>query len=264
MADSTPTFWTSTLLANAPGLVHAVTKGCWNMSRTTGSGIDTTDVRRRRVCEILSVPFERLTTGRQVHGTKVAVRTPNRDRKGALAINADNRPGNQSPEPIPGVDGLVTDEPNVPLMVLSADCCLMVLYDPARPAVGVAHAGWRGTAGGLGGELVRAMSEAFQSRPEHLLAAMSPCAGACCYEVQEDVVAVFEENRCDLASVLERRDGSTFLDLAEANALQLESAGVTRDRIDVANICTVCSEDYFSYRREGPSTGHFALIAAIR
>lgn len=290
MADSTPTFWTSTLLANEPGLVHAVTKGCWNMSRTTGSSLDTTDVRRRRVCEILSVPFERLTTGRQVHGTKVAVRTPSRDRKeaiddpsrdrkeaianpsrpdvrrdkGALAINADNLPGNQSPEPIPGVDGLVTDEPNVPLMVLSADCCLMVLYDPARPAVGVAHAGWRGTAGGLAGELVRAMSEAFQSRPEHFLAAMSPCAGACCYEVQEDVVAVFEENRCDLASVLERRDGSTFLNLTEANALQLESAGVTRDRIDVANICTVCSEDYFSYRRDGPSTGHFALIAAIR
>ncbi|MCH7527220.1 MAG: laccase domain-containing protein, partial [Planctomycetes bacterium] len=72
---------------------------------------------------------------------KEAIANPSRDRKGAIAITANNLPHNPSPEPISGVDGLVTDEPNVPLMVLSADCCLMVLYDPARPAVGVAHVG---------------------------------------------------------------------------------------------------------------------------
>lgn len=253
MSDTEPRFWRSSLLAKQPRLVHAVTKGPWNMSMTAGPAVDTTQARRRHVCEILSVPFERLTVSRQVHGTRVAVLQPRPNRQGAFA----------GQEPIPGTDGLVTGQPNVPLMALSADCCLMVLYDPARPAVGVGHAGWRGTAAGLATALIRTMVDTFESRPEELLAAVSPCAGVCCYEVQDDVVSAFQENRHDASSIFERRNGSTFLNLAKANVLQLESSGVRRSRIDAADICTICSDEFFSYRRDGASAGHFALIAAI-
>ncbi|MEE9293986.1 MAG: polyphenol oxidase family protein [Phycisphaerae bacterium] len=261
---SPPSFWTSPLLAGEPRLVHGVTQDAGNMALTVGPDQAGTVDRRRRVCEALSLPFERLTLGRQVHGTAVAVVTG--DRIGCGRENSTTR--------IADVDGLMTDQPDVPLMVLSADCCLMVVYDPRRPALGVGHAGWRGTAAGMARNLVKTMVDSFGCQPEALLAALSPCAGVCCYAVGTDVEEAFEEHgrasrpwhpeRGHVTSTIRQRRGSAmYLDLAQANRLQLQSCGLGADRVDVAGVCTICCDTYFSYRRDGESAGQFALIAAL-
>lgn len=236
-------YWTSPLLSREPHAVHAITRGDFNMALTVGPDMPGTVERRRRVCEDLELPFDRLTVGRQVHGTHVVV--------------VDG-------ERIGDADGLVTDQPDVPLMALSADCCLMTVFDPVRPAIGVAHAGWRGTVAGIAGVLVRTMVDNYDARPETLVAAIGPCAGVCCYAVKEDVLAAFEDNGHDTSAIIEVRGDVTYLNLAEANRRQLEDSGVRCERVDVARNCTICSDDFFSYRRLGSRTGQFALVAAVR
>ena len=247
-------YWTSPLLSREARAVHAITRGDFNMALTVGADMAGTVERRGWVGRDLELPFDRLTVGRQVHGDRVIVVDGELIGSGRDRVNLR----------IDEADGLVTDRPNVPLMALSADCCLLTVFEPARPAIGVAHAGWRGAAAGIAGVLVRTMVDNYDARPATLVAVIGPCAGVCCYAVKEDVVAAFDDNGHDASAVFERREDATYLDLAAANLRQLESAGISRGRIDVAGICTICSDDFFSYRRLGPRTGQFALVAAIR
>ncbi len=253
MDESVLNIWRSTLLADQPSLIHAVTRRDFNMALSVGPDAAGSAERRRRLCEALDLPFENLTVSAQVHGADVAVVTGSR--VGAGRDRTETR--------IAGVDGLVTDEPNVPLLVLAADCCLVLAYDPKHRAIGVAHAGWRGTASGIGGRIIQHMVALYESRSEDLLVALSPCAGVCCYEVGEDVALTFDAAGFDTRSLLEIRDRKMYLNLAQANADALVRLGVRREHIDVANVCTICDENYFSHRRE-PGAGHFAMIAAVR
>jgi YfiH family protein len=222
------------------------------MALTVGTDVEDTPARRRAVCESLGLSFDKLTVGEQVHGSRVAVVTGSR-----IGCGRD-----KTESRIAGVDGLVTDEPGVPLMALSADCALVLLYDPVRRAIGLSHAGWRGTARGITSDVLRHMIALYECRVENMLAAVSPCAGPCCYEVKDDVVTTFAAAGHDAESIVQVRNGKMYLDLPKANALQLLSLGLSPDRIDLADVCTVCSDDYYSHRR-APGEGHFAMIAAL-
>jgi len=247
-------FWQSPLLLRESGLVHGLTQRGTNMAMSVGPDIGGSAERRRRVCHALSISFDRLTLGRQVHGAHVAVIDDD-----LIGCGRD-----RSRPRIAGADGLVTDVPDVPLMALTADCCLVAVYDPIRPAVGVAHAGWRGTAGGMSGTLVNALVEAYGCAPANCVALVGPCARACCYEVGDDVVSAFGGSDGTWGSTLETRDGRMFLDIGTANRMQLEAAGLSNDRIDVTQLCTICDERFYSYRREGRSVGQSAMIVSLR
>ncbi len=253
MANERSEVWTSPLLAREAGLAHAVTQRGRNMALTVGADTAETVARRRKLCDALSLSFDKLTVGQQVHGAGIAVVTG--DRVGCGRAESQSR--------VPNVDGMVTDDVGTPLMALSADCCLVLVYDPNKRAVGVAHAGWRGTARGVAQALLRHMGLLYECQVESLLAAVSPCAGVCCYEVKEDAVSTFAAAGQDTASIVEIRDDAMFLDLAKANAMQLQAGGLKPDRIDVAGVCTICDERYYSHRRS-PGEGQFALIAALR
>lgn len=246
-------FWRSPVLAAQPHLIHAVTRADMNMALTVGPDRDGTVARRRAVCEKLSLAFDLLTVTEQVHGDGIALVTG--PRIGGGRDKVETR--------LPGVDGLVTDEPGVPLMALSADCALVLVYDPVHRAVGMVHAGWRGTAKNAVRSLVSHLIGSYGSDPASLLAAISPCAGVCCYEVKEDVASTFAAAGQDVPSIVQIRDRVMYLDLVKANLLQLHAGGLSADRIDVADVCTICDRTYFSHRRE-PGAGHFAMIAAIR
>ncbi len=246
-------FWRSELLADQDGLIHAMTLRDANMALSVGSDIGGTTERRRLACDALSVPFDRLTSGHQVHGTRIAVVT------GPLVGRGRDR----STRRIPETDGLVTNERNVPLMVIGADCALIAVYDPTKHAIGVAHSGWRGTAAGMPEALVASLSKTYGSRPADLLAAISPCAGPCCYEVGDDVVTAFHRRDRGSPAALSRRNGTWYLDLAGAVERGLQTAGLQPHHVDRANHCTICNTDCFSYRREGRAVGQSALIAAL-
>jgi purine-nucleoside/S-methyl-5'-thioadenosine phosphorylase / adenosine deaminase len=245
--------WKSKLLAHQPGLAHGVTTRGMNMALTVGNDSQESAHRRRLVCEAMSIPFERLTAGQQTHNANIAVVQTKQAGSGR----------DLSTPRIPDVDGLVTNEPNTPIMVLGADCCLIVAFDAATRTVGVVHAGWRGTAARAATALVDTMSTAFGSKPSDMMAAIAPCAGVCCYEVRDDVRTAFDTAGHDTADILDHRNGRLYLDLTKANRSQLQASGLHADRIEDSGVCTICSNQYYSFRRERVVDGQFALIAAI-
>ncbi len=187
-------------------------------------------------------------------------------------------------------DGLVTNIPGVIVAVQAADCLPIILADRKRRAVGVFHAGWRGTVQRIVEKGVGEMRKCFGSDPRHLVAAIGPGVQGCCYEVGDEVRTRFdaqfayaetlfrEVNESDpvrekypLLFLTARAPGHSelpvklFLDLVEANRRQLLDAGVPAMNIDTTALCTACHTDLlFSFRAEEGVTGRMMAAAGIR
>jgi YfiH family protein len=179
---------------------------------------------RARVARLAGVT--RLLQGHQVHGTQVSVEA---------GAGED-------------ADGQVTARRDVAPIVLVADCLPIALV--ARGAVGMVHAGWRGLAGGIVARGVEAIRAASRDS-DHVVAAVGPGAGGCCYEVGDEVRAAFGIADPQTPTV----------DLAAIAAGQLAAAGV--DEVHVTGLCTLCADPelLFSHRRDGGVTGRQAGLA---
>ncbi len=191
-------------------------------------------------------------------------------------------------ELLPG-DGLLTATPGILLAIQTADCVPVILVDAKRRAVGVFHAGWRGTVQRIVEKGVGEMFRHFGSRPRDLRAAIGPGIQGCCYEVGEEVRAKFE-SQFEYASDLFRESKESdpvrekypllfltarapghgelptklFLDLIEANRRQLLAAGVPAKNIETSKFCTNCNNDLlFSYRAEKGKTGRQMAVAGV-
>ncbi len=166
-------------------------------------------------------------------------------------------------------DGLITDVPGLTLGMCFADCTPLLVVDPVRRAIGLAHAGWRGTLAGMPGALVRAMTDAYGSDPADLIAVIGPAIGPEVYEVGPDVAEPFAAAFPDGTATrpIPERPGKSLLDLWTANAAQFERAGVRTDNIGVSGICTLTHGDrYFSHRhaqRHGEREGRFAVFLRL-
>jgi YfiH family protein len=187
-------------------------------------------------------------------------------------------------------DGMVTDTPALLLAVQTADCLPIILVDRKRRAVGVFHAGWRGTVKRIVEKGVGEMRKHFGSDPRNLVAAIGPGVQGCCYEVGEEVRTKFEtqfayasslfrevkesdpvREKYPLLFLTARAPGHSelpvrlFLDLVEANRRQLLGAGVLAKNIDAAAPCTAChSELLFSFRAEKGVTGRMMAAVGVR
>lgn len=218
-----------------------------------GRGDEPESVREnyRRFCGVIGTDSGRTILSRQIHETTVRVCTTADAGKG-LWFDRDYT-----------ADGLVTSEPNLPLVVFSADCGIILLYDPETSSIGAVHAGWRGCAAGIVEKTVETMHSAFGARPENILAAVGPCIGPCCFETDEDVPAAMRAALGSGAEALMRRSGEKYhVDLAGLNRLWLERAGVTAPHIQSSDLCTGCRPDLFwSHRKMGNARG--AQIAMI-
>lgn len=147
-------------------------------------------------------------------------------------------------ETVPDCDGLITDEPGTALVIFTADCTPVLLYDPDTGAVGAVHAGWRGTAADIAGKAVKAMADSFGSDPSRIRAAIGPNIGFCCFETGAEVPEAMEKTYGEGARPYIRPAGNKFhVDLKGLNALSLERAGVRS--IEISTDCTVCSCDTF-------------------
>jgi YfiH family protein len=192
-------------------------------------------------------------------------------------------------EPLTG-DGLLTATPGLLLAIQTADCLPVILVDPKRRALGVFHAGWRGTVKRIVEKGVGEMRRWFGSHASDLKAAIGPGIHGCCYEVGEEVRAQFEaqfsyaealfhevkesdpvREKYPLLFLTARAPGHSklpkkiFLDLVEANRQQLLASGVPAKNIEAALLCTSCRTDLlFSYRAEKGKTGRLMGVAGIR
>lgn len=187
-------------------------------------------------------------------------------------------------------DGLVTDTPGLLLAIQTADCLPIILVDVKRRAIGVFHAGWRGTVKRIVEKGVGEMHRWFDTSPRDIRAAIGPGIHNCCYEVGDEVRAQFESQfayaadlfreikesdeireRYPLLFLTARAPGHSelprkiFFDLVEANRRQLLAAGVPARNITALPHCTSCQTDLlFSYRAENGNTGRLMGVAGIR
>ena len=157
-------------------------------------------------------------------------------------------------------DALITNTPGTALVIFTADCTPVLLYDPVTGAVGAAHAGWRGTAANIVGKTVSAMVEHFGCLPQNIRAAIGPNIGACCFETDRDVPdAIFALLGAESAPYISQKGDKFFIDLKGVNACLLRKAGVSS--VDISNHCTACNPDlYWSHRKVGSNRGSQGAI----
>jgi YfiH family protein len=224
----------SALFTTRRGGVSATPYDTLNLGLLTDDDPAAVDANRDRLAALTGIARERTVQGMQVHGSVVRrVREP-------------PAPG----APLVEADGQATALEHVGVVVLTADCLPVVLA--SREAVAVVHAGWRGLAGDVLAEGVRALRELGAGG--ELTAAIGPGAGACCYETGEQVHAAF-------AAHGPRARRGANADLKFVARRELEHAGV--GEVHDVGLCTLCAAPglFFSHRRDGAATGRQAAIA---
>jgi len=242
------------------GIIHAFSTRIGGVSTSPyaslnlglGSGDDRVRVQenRRRYSEAVGFDPESLVALRQVHGNRVAV------------LAADGDPGTVRGSP---GDALITDRPNVPLAVITADCFPVILVAPSLPAVGIVHAGRKGTAAQVVGLVTECMCKEFRLSPEAVFAAIGPGIGGCCYEVDTASAEPFLSQYAPAQGVSRpSRPGHFYLNIRQAILRQLTAAGVPASQVWSANLCTACHPQWFySYRREGQHSGRMLNVVMI-
>ncbi len=262
-------------LSGVPGLAHAVFtrlrgysaepyRGL-NLSFTTGD--DPTVVQRNRetVIDTLGLP---LVGARPVHGANVVV-----VERSMAGESADSRKWiGHLRERLKRIeaDAMLTDVPGFALCWAFGDCAPILLYDPRHRAIGLVHAGWRGTAAGVIRAAILAMAERYATQPGELYAGIGPAIGACCYEVSGAVRAEFAANPFAHARAhFEERHTEAgtrlYLGIAESNYAQLLATGVLSAHIEHSGYCTGCRTDLFYSNRVEPwPSGRFAVALGLR
>ena len=156
-----------------------------------------------------------------------------------------------------GWDALVTDQPGVTVVVRTADCVPVLIYDRRRKAVAAVHAGWRGTLAGIVPKTIQLMTQRFALDTADLRVSVGPSAGVCCYEVDHAVLQPLRSSRHDWPSLLyDDRGAKARLDLKGLVRRQAAESGIPPEQITVVNVCTICHPAlFYSYRREGRVNG---------
>lgn len=258
-------YLTADSMTAAGGVVHAfstrqggVSEGIYtSLNLGANRGDDPARVRQNYhiLCSAIGISPSCLVFSKQVHGDQIRVVTASDAGKGL------DRPVDYE------ADGLICDDPNAALVVFSADCIPILLYDPVRGAIGAVHAGWRGTALGIAAKAVNKMSAVFGCQPAHILAAIGPGLSQCCFETDEDVpAAMWAALGTDAAPYLAQQGAKWHVDLKGLNRQFLQNAGVQPDHISISADCTRCLPDrYWSHRVTGNQRGsQAALIQLIK
>lgn len=249
-------------IGRLPFIRHGITGRVAGLGRADGN-ISYSEPRDRQDawamrqlwCHEIEIDPATLVTAHQVHGNQVGV--VSRAMAGTGATPDSDVLGKY--------DSLITNDTNVAVVMTHADCLAVILCDPQMRAVGVVHAGWRGTVADVTGETVRTMIDRFGSGPEEILAFIGPGICSNCYAVGDEVIEQWKATMpAGGETAISRPRGQWHFDLEEANWQQLRAAGVRADAIERSRACTKCnSEIWFSHRAQGALTGRFASIITV-
>ncbi|WP_419726750.1 peptidoglycan editing factor PgeF [Terrisporobacter petrolearius] len=163
-------------------------------------------------------------------------------------------------------DALITNVTKVPLLILTADCVPVVIVDPVNKAIGLAHAGWRGTYDNISEKTIKEMSKNYNSNPKDLICVIGPSIGPCCYEVSKDLVEKFNTNLSNYAGKFDIiKDNKYYLDLWKINELMLRDCKVKEENIINLQICTNCNHNkFYSYRKHNKTPKRIGTMIQIR
>ncbi len=255
-------FITFDKLSNIPFIKHGFSTRIGGVSEDNykylnlglNTGDDTGNVKEniKKFSLAVGINYQNLVVSDQVHKDLIKVATYEDRGKGYIKERDYSE-----------IDGLVTNALDIPLMTIFADCVPIFFVDTIKKAIGVSHAGWKGTKLKIGQKTVGTMINEYGSKPENIIALIGPSIGRCCYEVDDFVVDKFNKSFTDTSSFIFPYKGGRYkLDLWEANKLALEEVGV-KDII-VSKLCTSCNLDlFYSYRREDGITGRMGAIIQL-
>lgn len=221
--------------------------GSLNVGDHVGDDAAAVAENRARAARALGAAPEAVLALNQVHGTDfVAVREA-----GAAALEAARAEGRA------GADGALVTVPGVLALLCFADCTPLIAVSPAG-SFAVAHGGWRGCVGGIGGAAVRRLAETDGVSPGEVNVYIGPHIGPCCFEVGDEVAAQFRD---EFGPGCVSADGR-HVSMEAALRVDLARAGVAPERIAAAGVCTQCHPDqYFSYRASGGVCGRHGALA---
>ncbi len=239
--------------------IGGISEGCYasmNLSFTRHHSLQETELNFSIASRAIGMEPENLVIVNGNHG--VAVQRVGREQRGdglARAYTAQDA----------AFDGMITNERQTALVTIHADCTPVFAFDPVHKAIGLCHAGWRGTVNGMIDALIAHMQAQFNTAPSDLLMAIGPNIGACCFEVDVDVAQAFERTFVQAGCVhMTSKPGKYRVNLAHAAAYQMFNRGVAAEHVTMAHLCTCCNETLFhSYRRDGKQGGAMASFLQL-
>ena len=199
-----------------------------------------------QVCEQLGIPS--LITTQQVHGTTVYEVT--QAENGIFMIPTE-------------ADIIVTKQKNIGLGIFTADCVPLLLYDPEKEVIAAIHAGWRGSVAGVAAHAVDYLIKSHDVKPENIRIYIGPSIKVCCYEVGNEVIEAVQKTDHARLTLYTWED-RIVCDTVQLNIQFLKSRGcLTRNINRRENLCTHCSPEYHSYRRDGQKAGRQISIISL-
>ena len=227
-----------------------------NLAFNRGDSPENVTENYKRFCKSAGFDYESLTASSQDHHTFVRAVT-----KENVGI------GIYKPKDIESVDALITNEPGVTLVTYYADCTPLFFVDTKQKAIGLAHAGWRGTVGRIGDNVVKKMQSLYCTDPSDIKAAIGPAISVCCYEVDkpcaDNFLALDELDSTKF--VFPKGNGKFMIDLLETNRQILVHAGVKNENITVSDVCTNCNNELlWSHRATKGLRGTMSAFMCIK
>ena len=210
-----------------------------NLSKHVGDSSENIRQNRDKFFGSLRISQARLVHGNQVHSNNVRI---------------VSKPGLYN-----ATDGIITSQENLFLVISTADCLPVMIYDARNCIIANIHAGWRGTQKKITRRAMEILINECGSKPEDIRVFLGPCISQKHFEVGEEVAETFESKYC------EKRNGKYFVDILSDNLTQLKSLGIKNENIESCGLCTYENTDYLhSYRRDKEKSGRmFAIIGLI-
>jgi polyphenol oxidase len=222
----------------------------FNLSLTVGDAEENVSINRLKLANLMNIRNEELFIPDQCHSANIR------------EVNVDTHP-----EDLKETDALVTNLKDRCLVILTADCVPVLLYDSVKHAIAAIHAGWRGTIEGIVVKTIEFMSMQYSSKPADLIACIGPSISWPNYEVGDEVAERFEDLFGMKSNVLRltKCSDKTHIDLCEANRILMLESGVLPEHIEISQLCTYDKPGlFFSARRDGIKSGRFASCIMLR
>ena len=226
-----------------------------NLSLTVGDQADRVLKNRRRLGRAAGLSLRDFILGRQVHRGNVKV----------VRVADAGRGSTDHKKSIPNIDALVTKQPGVGLLTLSADCPLILCVDPARKVVANIHASWRGLSKNIIRKTITRMRREFGCRSKDIRAGVAPAIGVCCYQVQDDFIRTLKRAIPGAGQYLVKRGRKKYFDLRGLIRRLLKRSGLKNKNIEVSRLCSCCHPElFYSYRRDGARTGRIGALIYLK
>ncbi|MGB5966429.1 MAG: peptidoglycan editing factor PgeF [Sulfurimonadaceae bacterium] len=218
-----------------------------NLAFHVGDNADDVIKNQEKLALKMGYDLSKLVHMQQIHSDKIIVVDPD-------IHNFENPPE---------CDALITNQPRVPLMVMTADCTPVLLFDSVQNVIAVAHAGRAGAVKAIVPKTIEKMCNDFECKIENITVVLGPSIHGCCYEVGEKIAKEVADDGYGFAVIA--KEGSYYLEVNAIIHRQLQETGVKKENIEDLDICNACeNRDFFSYRADKQKTGRIAGVLMLR